>query len=87
MGTALSPSPTEPVFLSLVRGYDKLIGPVQNLAQDPQLPSTEQLELPALLDYHRVPSRGDSCPQNPPRLPRSADEKTARPVRSHSLRS
>ena len=39
--------------LPLVRGYDELIVRLQNLVEDPQLPSNEQQELMALLDYHR----------------------------------
>ena len=39
--------------LPLVGGYDELIGRVQNLAEHPQLPSTEHQELTGLLDYHR----------------------------------
>ena len=39
--------------LPLVRGYDELIGRVQDLAEDPRLPSTEHRELTGLLDYHR----------------------------------
>ena len=40
--------------LPLVRGYHKLIGRVRDLADHPQLPSTEQEELRGLLDYHRT---------------------------------
>ena len=40
--------------LPLVRGYDELIGRVQDLARHPRLPSTEQQELTGLLDYHRA---------------------------------
>ena len=40
--------------LSLVRGYDELIGRVRDLAEHPQLPSTEHQELTGLLDYHRT---------------------------------
>ena len=39
--------------LPLVRGYDELIGRVQDLANHPELPSTEREELAGLLDYHR----------------------------------
>ena len=39
--------------LPLVRGYDELIGRVQDLAHHPELPSTDQEELTGLLDYHR----------------------------------
>ena len=39
--------------LPLVRGYDELIGRVQDLAEHPRLPSTEHRELTGLLDYHR----------------------------------
>ena len=39
--------------LPLVRGYDELIGRVQDLADHPQLPVTEHQELTGLLDYHR----------------------------------
>ena len=39
--------------LPLVRGYDELIGRVQDLAEHPRLPSTEHQELTGLLDYHR----------------------------------
>ena len=39
--------------LPLVRGYDELIGRVTDLAQHPQLPSTERQDLAALLDYAR----------------------------------
>ena len=39
--------------LPLVRGYDEMIGRVQDLAEHPQLPSTEREELTGLLDYHR----------------------------------
>ena len=39
--------------LPLVRGYDELIGRVQDLAKHPRLPSTEHQELTGLLDYHR----------------------------------
>ena len=40
--------------LPLVRGYDELIGRVQDLAEHPRLPSTEYQELTGLLDYHRT---------------------------------
>ena len=40
--------------LPLVRGYDKLVGRVLDLADHPQLPSMEQGELRGLLDYHRT---------------------------------
>ena len=40
--------------LPLVRGYDELIGRVQDLAEHSQLPTTEQQELTGLLDYHRA---------------------------------
>ena len=40
--------------LPLVRGYDELIGRVQDLAEHPRLPSTEREELTGLLDYHRT---------------------------------
>ena len=40
--------------LPLVRGYDELIGRVQDLAEHPRLPSTEHQELTGLLDYHRT---------------------------------
>ena len=36
-----------------MRGYEKLIGRVQNLVDHPELPSTERAELAGLLDYHR----------------------------------
>ena len=39
--------------LPLVRGYEKLIGRVQELAEHPQLTSTEREEMTGLLDYHR----------------------------------
>ena len=39
--------------LPLVRGYDQLIGRVQDLAEHPRLPSTEHQELTGLLEYHR----------------------------------
>ena len=39
--------------LPLVRGYDQLIGRVQDLAEHPRLPPTEHQELTGLLDYHR----------------------------------
>ena len=39
--------------LPLVRGYDELIGRVRDLAEHPQLTSTEREELTGLLDYHR----------------------------------
>ena len=39
--------------LPLVRGYDELIGRVQDLAEHPRLPSTEYQELKGLLHYHR----------------------------------
>ena len=39
--------------LPLVRGYEELIGRVRDLADHPQLPSTEREELAGLLDYHR----------------------------------
>ena len=39
--------------LPLVRGYDELIGRVQDLAKHPRLPSNEREELKGLLDYHR----------------------------------
>ena len=39
--------------LPLVRGYEELIGRVRDLAEHPQLPSTEREELTGLLDYHR----------------------------------
>ena len=38
--------------LPLVRGYDKLVGRVLDLADRPQLPSTEREELRGLLEYH-----------------------------------
>ena len=40
--------------LPLVRGYDELIGRLRDLAEYPQLPSTEHEELTGLLDYHRA---------------------------------
>ena len=40
--------------LPLIRGYDELIGRVQELAEHPQLLSTEYQELTGLLDYHRT---------------------------------
>ena len=39
--------------LPLVRGYEELIGRVRDLADHPELPSTEREELAELLDYHR----------------------------------
>ena len=39
--------------LPLVRGYEELIERVQDLADHPELPSTEREELAGLLDYHR----------------------------------
>ena len=40
--------------LPLVRGYDELIGRVRDLAEHPQISSTEHQELTGLLDYHRT---------------------------------
>ena len=40
--------------LPLVRGYEDLIDRVRDLAEHPQLPSTEHRELTGLLDYHRA---------------------------------
>ena len=39
--------------LPLVHGYEELIGRVQDLADHPEVPSTEREELTGLLDYHR----------------------------------
>ena len=38
--------------LPLIRGYDELIGRMQELAEHPRLPSTEHRELIGLIDYH-----------------------------------
>ena len=47
--------------LPLVRGYDELIGRVQDLAEHPRLPSTEHQELTGLLDYHRAETTARSA--------------------------
>ena len=47
--------------LPLVRGYDELIGRVQELAEHPRLPSTEHQELTGLLDYHRTETAARSA--------------------------
>ena len=47
--------------LPLVRGYDELIGRVQDLADHPQLPPTEHQELTGLLDYHRMETAARSA--------------------------
>ncbi len=47
--------------LPLVRGYDELIGRVQDLAEHPRLPSTEREELTGLLDYHRTETAARSA--------------------------
>ena len=47
--------------LPLVRGYDELIGRVQDLAEHPRLPSTEHQELMGLLDYHRTETAARSA--------------------------
>ena len=45
----------------LVRGYDELIGRVQELAEHPRLPSAEHQELTGLLDYHRAETAARSA--------------------------
>ena len=47
--------------LPLVRGYNELIGRVQDLAEHPQLPSTEHQELTGLLEYHRTETAARSA--------------------------
>ncbi len=47
--------------LPLVRGYDELIGRVQELAEHSRLPSTEHQELTGLLDYHRTETAARSA--------------------------
>ena len=47
--------------LPLVRGYDELIGSMQDLAEHPQLPTTEREELTGLLDYHRTETAARSA--------------------------
>ena len=47
--------------LPLARGYDELIGRVQDLAEHPRLPSTEHQELTGLLDYHRAETAARSA--------------------------
>ena len=47
--------------LPVVRGFEDLISRVQNLAEHPELPPTERVELAGLLDYHRAETAARSA--------------------------